>query len=707
MPLTKVVSQVSNKVYPRQHGIFILFQKTLLYIEDLINRLVSPRLNPFYYLGAISSIFFLALLISGIYLFIFYRTNNPYQTVQNLTEKQWYIGGIMRSIHRYSSDGLMVSLILHFIREFFYGRYVNNRWLAWVSGIFLFGLTLIIGIIGYWLVWDERAQLIALKTSELLSDIPLSIEPLSRSFISSEVFNAMLLYLLHLIHLSIPLAMVIIIGIHVLRCSRPVLKPPLAITRAILVILLLLSIISPAISAPPADLTRLPVNPPFDWFYLFIYPLKDMVTKNIFWFFTTGLTAILFLTPWIRRYRPPSPQVISKNCIGCDQCNRDCPYGAIRLQPRPDISPFKMEAVVIPKRCASCGICVGACDFNAINLPDITYSQLKGNIIKLLSSMTGIDRPKILLFICEQSIRFNNIIESETESLKGMANVKLVTLPCIGMVQPSMIEAGFMAGADGVFLCGCTIGDCHYRKGNIWLQARLNDQRSPGFKRTVYSGRIREYWLSPIRIDKLMKELHLFEEDLNGHSIKSNEDTKITMRKTVFSAVFLILLPTILLFFLSAKPTYPFYSKDRALIKFTFKHSGKQLECRELTEDDTKTELKHMRKTISPFSKIRTECERKRLPTYVELDLDNRNIFSRTYYPTGFKKDGPTFAYEEIPASPGIHEIKVRIKDSLEGNSFDYIIEKKINAIPGKVTLIDLSSVFSVEDPTPMGVPST
>ena len=36
-----------------------------------------------------------------------------------------------------------------------------------------------------------------------------------------------------------------------------------------------------------------------------------------------------------------------------------------------------------------------------------------------------------------------------------MANVKVIALPCIGMVQPSMIEAGLESGADGVFLCGC------------------------------------------------------------------------------------------------------------------------------------------------------------------------------------------------------------------------------------------------------------
>jgi len=146
-------------------------KKLFLYIEDQFNRLFSPKYNPFYYLGAISTLFFLILLISGIYLFIFYRTNNPYKIVQDLTEKQWYLGGIMRSLHRYASDGLVISIVLHTIREYVNGRYSHYRWIAWVSGVVLFIVSLMLGISGYWLVWDERAQLIALKTAELLNDI--------------------------------------------------------------------------------------------------------------------------------------------------------------------------------------------------------------------------------------------------------------------------------------------------------------------------------------------------------------------------------------------------------------------------------------------------------------------------------------------------------------------------------------------------------
>ena len=37
--------------------------------------------------------------------------------------------------------------------------------------------------------------------------------------------------------------------------------------------------------------------------------------------------------------------------------------------------------------------------------------------------------------------------------------VKVISLPCIGMIQPDMIETGFNAGADGIFICGCVMGD--------------------------------------------------------------------------------------------------------------------------------------------------------------------------------------------------------------------------------------------------------
>ena len=238
-------------------------QKILLYIEDYFNKIFTPQYNPLYYLGAISSILYAVIVVSGIYLFIFYRTNDPYQIVQNITEKQWYAGGVMRSIHRYASDGLIITLILHTAREYLNRRYSHSRWLAWFTGLALLIITIIIGITGYWLVWDERAQLVALRTSYLLNDIRILIEPISMSFLNNEGVNILLFFILHLVHLAMPFAIIILIGLHVFRHSRPVITTPKMMTYAILIMLFAAAVIMPAKSAPRADLSKLTTDVPF------------------------------------------------------------------------------------------------------------------------------------------------------------------------------------------------------------------------------------------------------------------------------------------------------------------------------------------------------------------------------------------------------------------------------------------------------------
>ena len=577
----------------------------------------------------------------------------------------------------------------------------------------LFIVTLIIGITGYWLVWDERGQLVALKTAELLNDIHLFVEPLSMSFLSNETLSELLFFVLHFLHLSIPLGMIIIVGIHVMRCSRPLIVPPKVITISVLAILLVMSVIKPAVSVQPADLSRLPIDPPFDWFYLFLFPVKALFPKTIFWSFAIGLTVILFVMPWLKRHRASPAEVILENCTGCDQCNKDCPYGAIYMQPRADETPINlsprrrgMEAVVKIERCASCGICLGSCDFNAIRMDGITDIQIKEKIARLLSEISDDKMPKILGLICGQSINTGKI----EDELKDIPNVKTASFPCIGMIHPSFVEYGLDSGADGVFIWGCVNGDCHYREGNTWLQSRLDGKRPPILRKDVDVRRIREYWLSSIHKDKLREEINLFERELIAYEDKNppfpplakggeggfGDKKSIFKRGVVISSIIILSMLSIL--FLSDMPIYPFYNKGMSLIKFTFKYSGKhRTEQRELTERETKDILMHMRRTNSPFSKIRMIGKRERLPIYVELELDNRNILSKTYYPAGLRKDIPTFAYEEFPVPPGVHHIKVKMRDSKDTNQFDYFIEKEIEVMPEKTFVMDVSPIFSEE----------
>ncbi len=44
---------------------------------------------------------------------------------------------------------------------------------------------------------------------------------------------------------------------------------------------------------------------------------------------------------------------------------------------------------------------------------------------------------------------------------------------CSGRVSPHFILKAFQEGADGVFIAGCHIGNCHYGKGNFITAKRV------------------------------------------------------------------------------------------------------------------------------------------------------------------------------------------------------------------------------------------
>lgn len=680
-------------------------RRRVVYTFDRLgDRVFTQEYNPLYWLGTICFFFLMLITISGIYLFLFYRTSSPYETVQYLTVNQWYLGGIMRSIHRYASDGFVLFMAIHLLREFLLGRYRQWRWLSWGSGIALLTVSIGIGVTGYFLVWDERAQIIAIKTAQLLNDIPIFVEPPQRSFLSNAAVDMMIFFVLLLGHIAISFIVIgILVAIHISRNARPGIKPPMALAAALLFALLILSIISPATSAPPADMERMPISTPFDWLYLFIYPLASSLPKSAFWITSVGGTILLFALPWIGRFKRLPPVQIMEKCVGCEQCHKDCPYEAIRMVPRKDGRHYLLQADVMINRCASCGICVGSCNSRATDMPFQNREQIDKEISELLSPVRKQNgTPMIIGFVCENSVKAEGLINSGNKSLKDMPDVPVIMFPCIGMLNHSMVEHALKSGADGVFICGCQIKECYYREGSKWAQQRLAGERAPvlmsneGFD---YS-RIRAYWLSPLRSRELLKEIAVFRDELKVKSKDRHYNLIEPLKEkgykaaTAFSAVAVLLIFTAMLFLLFTKPTYSMYSKESSLIKFTFKKAGKfATEGKELTKQDTETKLKHMQKTQSQFQSMRMEYGRERLPTYVEIDLDGKRVLSKTYYPTGLRRDGSTFAYEEIPIAPGTYEMNIRMRDSKGDAPFEYTFEQKIKASVGKVAIVDFDRV--------------
>jgi F420-non-reducing hydrogenase iron-sulfur subunit len=51
-------------------------------------------------------------------------------------------------------------------------------------------------------------------------------------------------------------------------------------------------------------------------------------------------------------------------------------------------------------------------------------------------------------------------------------NMRVVRVMCSGMVHPNLVIDALTKGADGVIICGCHIGDCHYLEGNLKAESR-------------------------------------------------------------------------------------------------------------------------------------------------------------------------------------------------------------------------------------------
>jgi quinol-cytochrome oxidoreductase complex cytochrome b subunit/coenzyme F420-reducing hydrogenase delta subunit len=457
--------------------------------------------NPLNHIGAMTVFFLWIVLISGIWLLIFFRTSvsGAFESVEYLTREQWYLGGIMRSLHRYASDGAIVTIFLHIVKEFVFNRYRSNRWFTWVTGIPLVWMMFILGITGYWLVWDELAQYVAISSAELIDAIPIFTDSMAGNFLSDDLLSNRFFTLMAFLHLiGLPIFLVFGIWLHIFRLTGPRINPPRRMMAATLLAMLVLSAVYPAISHEQANLAMTPQVLRLDWFYLHVYPLIQMWSPGWVWVLLVGVSSIIVIAPWAPPQKKEQPALVTLDyCNGCERCVDDCPFGAVEMVPRTDNTNYSHEASVDPDLCTSCGICVGSCPtatpfrsrgalVPGIDLPDRTAAALREDIIAAGAEKTS---PHVIAFGCRD--------DSQIEELAA-AGISHVKVNCMGQLPPSYVDFTLSRGhADGVLLLGCQDGNCSYRFGAEWTEQRLARERDPMVRQRVDLSKVAVGWHAP------------------------------------------------------------------------------------------------------------------------------------------------------------------------------------------------------------------
>jgi quinol-cytochrome oxidoreductase complex cytochrome b subunit/coenzyme F420-reducing hydrogenase delta subunit len=600
---------------------YIAFQR----LSYLFSRFFSSRLNPLYHLGAIAVFLLVIDTLSGVYLFFFYSIDpqSSHASVEAISNS--FLGNIMRGVHRYSSDALILTTIAHMLHVIITDRFRMFRWVAWVSGVATLLIFLAIGVSGYILVWDTRAQLVGLLTAKFFSFLPVFGDALMSAFLNTDLkYLGGLFRILLFAHIALTILIVFTLWVHVMRNARPRLIPPKFLYVSITLLIVLLSITFPAKSDPPAMIYKLPFEMSVDWFYLFGYPLLKYIPLSANWLVFIGFFTFLFVFPWvIKGRRNPPARINQEKCTGCEQCYIDCPYEAITMR---EVEGEK-KAVLNEGKCAGCGICVGSCSVQAISIPTFPVEEVMRRIRE--------EKPSYVVFRCPFS--------AVPPERKGLLTF---TLPCTGALNTFYAEEVLRMGVKGLVVVSCEYEDCYFREGNKWLEERYERKRRPILRKKVEGARI--LILEAPYVKSIEREINDF---INAE--KEGQDVRVVPSGRLnYALASLMLAVPILLFYPLTTHTVSFYPKDHSVLVLSFKYRSSPVR----EEVQKFRGLSHMQ--------AQTAIIKERSPIKVEVYENGRLIHARVFNPRGIRKDASVFVYDEVLLKPGEKDLLIRLEET-------------------------------------------
>jgi len=284
--------------------------------SDDVERYVAQKTVPVrgisvkHYLGG-AILFLLGVqVITGILLSMHYvpTVEGAFRSVELLVTQVEY-GWFIRSLHKWTSNLLVLFVLLHLATVFWSGAYRAPRELTWISGLALFAAVLAVCFFGYLLPWNDLSFSATSIGIEVMKKIPLLGNALVNILQGGQEFSPRLLtvfYIFHILLLPLILAAIALFHVYLIQVQgmhepelrnpksgkgvRPVrffpdfLKRVLVFWVFLLNAAVLLALFFPPELGEQADrFAQTPAGIKPEWYFLFLYQtLKIMPARILF-----------------------------------------------------------------------------------------------------------------------------------------------------------------------------------------------------------------------------------------------------------------------------------------------------------------------------------------------------------------------------------------------------------------------------------------
>lgn len=173
-------------------------------------------------LGGLAGLLVVILAVTGMLLETAYTPSpeKAYTSILALSTRIWF-GQLVRNLHHWSGNLMIIVVALHLLRVFFTGAFRAPREFNWLVGIALLLLTVFANFTGYLLPWDQLAYWAITVGSSIIVYLPFVGNWLSNVLLGGPEIGPATLLNFYAMHISIiPMAMLALMSLHFWRVRK-------------------------------------------------------------------------------------------------------------------------------------------------------------------------------------------------------------------------------------------------------------------------------------------------------------------------------------------------------------------------------------------------------------------------------------------------------------------------------------------------------